>query len=319
MRQQVTHLHPKLLEREANADPIPTRNQVFWLAWAGFRAMVKGSGRTLRGKRMARRKHSGLDVIAAMPWPAGVVLGVLAFVAVRYGIGWYLATYGGRLLQGFAVQASKGLFASLGVMVMLTCWAAAAVSFLRREKRKHLLDTQTSLESISAMSWQEFEMLVGEAFRRQGYSVEETGLGGADGGIDLILRKNGRTELVQCKHWRNRQIKPATVREMWGLVDHHRADGAKIVCVGEFTRESKAFAEGKALELFNGERLVSLIRATCSEIPQKESVGTETTPQSLPTCPACGEGPMVRRTNRRSGEAFWGCRNYPRCRVTRPV
>ena len=36
------------------------------------------------------------------------------------------------------------------------------------------------------MSWREFEMLVGEAFRVQGYSVVETG-GSADGGVDVVL------------------------------------------------------------------------------------------------------------------------------------
>ena len=49
------------------------------------------------------------------------------------------------------------------------------------------------------MIWREFEMLVGEAFRLQGYQVVETGGGGADGGVDLVLRKDRETFLVQCK------------------------------------------------------------------------------------------------------------------------
>lgn len=35
-------------------------------------------------------------------------------------------------------------------------------------------------------------------------------------------------------------------------------------------------------------------------------------------CPRCGEA-MVERTNRRSGERFLGCKQYPRCRGTRPL
>ncbi len=38
---------------------------------------------------------------------------------------------------------------------------------------------------LNGMSWREFEMLVGEAFRLGGYTVSETGGGGADGGVDL--------------------------------------------------------------------------------------------------------------------------------------
>ncbi len=36
---------------------------------------------------------------------------------------------------------------------------------------------------LDGMSWREFEMLVGEGFRLQGYQVVETGGGGADGGV----------------------------------------------------------------------------------------------------------------------------------------
>jgi len=176
------------------------------------------------------------------------------------------------------------------------------------------------------MSWREFELLVGEAFRRRGYQVEETGLSGADGGIDLILHKSGRTELVQCKQWRTRQVKVPVVREMWGLVAHHKADGVKIVCVGEFTRDAADFAAGKPIELFNGKRLLELVRdvqvpeATATPIrpPRTDPTFTAQSTPSQQTCPTC-DATMVLRTNRSTGAGFFGCTNYPRCKGTRPV
>lgn len=33
-------------------------------------------------------------------------------------------------------------------------------------------------------------------------------------------------------------------------------------------------------------------------------------------CPKCGK-PMVRRTNRKTGDSFWGCASFPKCRGTR--
>jgi ssDNA-binding Zn-finger/Zn-ribbon topoisomerase 1 len=33
-------------------------------------------------------------------------------------------------------------------------------------------------------------------------------------------------------------------------------------------------------------------------------------------CPECG-GPMVSRANHESGQRFWGCREYPKCKGTR--
>jgi ssDNA-binding Zn-finger/Zn-ribbon topoisomerase 1 len=32
-------------------------------------------------------------------------------------------------------------------------------------------------------------------------------------------------------------------------------------------------------------------------------------------CPSCG-GKMVSRANRQSGQRFWGCADYPRCKGT---
>lgn len=36
---------------------------------------------------MAKRQSGGFELFASMPWPVPLVLGVIAFVGVRYGIG----------------------------------------------------------------------------------------------------------------------------------------------------------------------------------------------------------------------------------------
>ncbi len=250
---------------------------------------------------MGRRKESALDIVASLPWPLGFVLGIVAYVGIRYGIGAYLASSP----TGMFRQIGPGLSKALGPLAwisMIGCWLAAAASFFRARHRKQLLETQTGVDSLARMSWQDFEKLVGEAFRRQGYAVEETGLGGADGGIDLILRRHGRKELVQCKQWRSRQVKAHVVREMWGLLAHHKADSVKIVCVGDFTRDARAFAEGKAIELIHGERLLELVReaqaASASEParpPQARSAPAPGTPiKRVKTAPPRLLGPPAR-------------------------
>ena len=156
-----------------------------------------------------------MDIVAALPWPVGIVLGIVAFLGIRYGIGAYLSSAATGMFRQIGPGVSTAL-APFSWIALIACWIAAAYSFSKAQHRKQLLEAQTSLDSIAAMDWRDFERLVGEAFRRRGYAVEETGLGGADGGIDLILRKDGRKELVQCKQWRQRQIKVNVVREMWG-------------------------------------------------------------------------------------------------------
>ena len=269
---------------------------------------------------MARRNESFLDAVAAMPWPFGIVTGVVVFLLIRYGLGWYFISFGGPIGKSAGEQFLSGAIAPLAWIVALACWMAAGFSYRESRRRHRLLEAQTGLESLKAMRWQDFERLVSEAFRRRGYRVEETGLGGADGGIDLILRKDGRVDLVQCKQWRTRQVKANVVREMWGLVAHHHADGVKIVCVGDFTRDAEEFAAGKAIELIHGERLLELIREVQSApVASRGTSPTRVEPmlaqRAAPTCPKCGSV-MVLRTNRTTKKPFWGCGSYPRCKGT---
>lgn len=51
---------------------------------------------------MGRRRKSGLDVLAELPWPVGVVAGVLGYLLVRYGFTGWMSRAGGPLTQGLA-------------------------------------------------------------------------------------------------------------------------------------------------------------------------------------------------------------------------
>lgn len=269
---------------------------------------------------MARRKQGLFDSIASMPWPVGIALGIIGYFAIRYGIGWYLSSRGGTALAAVGNAASSGAFGPIAWAWLGICSVAALCSFIARRQRGRLLEAQTGLDSLRAMSWKQFEMLVGEAFRRQGYRIEETGLGGADGGIDLRLSKNGKSTLVQCKQWRSQRVDVKIVREMYGLLAHHGADTVKIVAIGDFTPDAQQFAQGKPIELIHGEALLALVRAVQSTTPAAASPAPKPTATSVaaPHCPTC-DTPMIKRTNRRSHEVFWGCPKYPSCRGTRPA
>ncbi|KPL47637.1 restriction endonuclease [Xanthomonas axonopodis] len=277
---------------------------------------------------MARRhRDSTFDALAALPWPLALVAGLVGYLTVRYGIAWWLSQHGGLLAQGFA-QQSDALFAPLAWMLLGVCWLAALVSYLGARRRRRFLDTRTSLESLAAGGWRQFEQLVADAFRRQGYHVEETGLGGPDGGIDLILRKDGRRTLVQCKQWKRQQVGVGVVREMYGLLAHHQAHAVKIVCIGSYTKDAEQFAEGKPIELVGGEQLLDMIRAVRQHATAQPTVASariepvfisadSTAPAAVvvPSCPRCGSA-LVQRRNRRTGENFLGCSQFPKCRGT---
>jgi len=104
-------------------------------------------------------------------------------------------------------------------------------------------------------------MMVGEAFRQQGFKVKETPFG-PDGGVDLVLTKNDQKILVQCKHWKTQKVGVKTVRELYGVLVDGGADEVNIVCSGVYTDDAIAFVKDKAIYLINGSDLLTLIENT---------------------------------------------------------
>jgi restriction system protein len=58
--------------------------------------------------------------------------------------------------------------------------------------------------------------------------------------VDIVLYRDGRRYLVQCKQWRSKKVHVATVRELLGVVSASGADGGFVVSAGEFTRSAVA-------------------------------------------------------------------------------
>jgi restriction system protein len=122
-----------------------------------------------------------------------------------------------------------------------------------------MLEQQTGLDSLCRLSWKQFEDLVGEAYRRQGYAVKEMLGGGADNGVDLVLTRNGESILVQCMRWRGLPVPDRTVRELYGVLMDRRAAAAKLVTTSKFTPDAVGFANGKPIELVDAEALLRLV------------------------------------------------------------
>ena len=267
---------------------------------------------------MARRKkNEGLfDILVLLPWWLTLIVGI--------GIWFYLN--GHPLPKGTLLD--KPVFIWYGLkMFSWACFGAAFVSGVLTLKRKILFASAKDIDAIRAMSWREFETLVGEAYRRQGYMVEETGGVGADGGIDLLLRGKGQKVIVQCKQWKTYKVGVKIVREMYGIMTAERADRVIIVASGTYTQEAVDFARGKPIDLIEGKALVQLIKTVKGEpesapaaTPSAASPRPQTTlsvrTQSAPACPKCG-ATMVSRTARQganAGNTFWGCPKYPACK-----
>ena len=254
---------------------------------------------------MPRRNNGVLDDLIDLPWWFSLVVAVLVF----FGIRWLLP----------AVAGSNMFLRPLASAIQPVAWfftlpfvLTAAFAALRASRRRDLLDSQSGLQSLRALSWQDFERLVGEAYRRRGYTIQETGGSSPDGGVDLVLYSGGRKTVVQCKRWRTAQVGVSAVRELYGVMVAEKTERAIFVTTGSFTKEANAFARGKPLELVDGEALAKLVEGVQTTKAVQSTTAT-------PACPKCG-GEMVQRIAKRganAGKRFWGCRLYPQCQGVR--
>lgn len=130
--------------------------------------------------------------------------------------------------------------------------------------------------------------------------------------MDLVLKRDDGTTLVQCKQWRRQSVGVTTVRELYGVMTHRRAAAAIIVSAGDFTEEAVGFARASGVGLIDGNELKALIAGVRSMEGQPSN--------DSQCCPRCGS-PVALRTARRgssAGQRFFGCTRYPQCRGTLP-
>ncbi len=286
---------------------------------------------------MARRKaglvEDLLDITAALPWWMGVVLAVIAYGILQHYASLGMPTNVVPGQMGYMMVEQMGrTFAYYGQYILPPLFLFGAfASFLKRRKRKDLVRAVGEGKADDALhniSWRDFELLVGEAFRMRGFSVIETGGGGADGGIDLVLRKEDELFLVQCKQWRAYKVSVNIVRELLGVMVTKGAAGGFVVTSGVFTTEAKSFARGRNIELLDGSALTTMIQKARANVSVQSSTEkkvsqtpspTSNIPIGAPNCPQCG-AVMVKRVPKKgekAGVPFWGCAEFPKCRGIR--
>lgn len=285
---------------------------------------------------MTRRRSTSpleglLELVSLMPWWAGALLAIGAYLLLHHWAGQPVPAIAQPGQVGEVVtQTLWRTLASIGQYILpLICLAGAGVSAWRRNERRQLMaevGRSRTAGVLDGMSWRQFEQLVGEGFRLQGYRVAETGGGGPDGGVDLVLTKGAEKFLVQCKQWRAFKVGVDVVRELYGVMAARGATGGFVVTSGRFTDDAAAFARGRNVHLIDGTELHALIRRVQSATlapPSPAAPIAEPLPgtQGAPSCPVCSRS-MVTRTAKRgagAGSEFWGCSAYPSCRGTRPL
>jgi len=248
-----------------------------------------------------------MDDLVLLPWWINIILAIVVYLSFKHWIP--SVAFQSPFYRGIAMALQS--FAPIAGSLLLFI---AAISAYNAFRKGGLLERQSGIEALRKISWREFEELVGEAYRRKGYAVTETGGGGADGGVDLVLRRGGEKLLVQCKHWKMDKVGVKVVRELYGVVAAESASGGIVISSGTFTQEARDFAKGKPLELYDGSELLGLI----ADVQKSQTIFSTKSDDNI--CPLCGSEMVLRTATKglNAGKKFWGCSAFPKCRATKP-
>jgi restriction system protein len=274
---------------------------------------------------MARRKTSTaediIEIVSRFPWWVGCLLALISFIILHLIAGIEVTKPQGA--QGLGGFAGKQLYVTLAgfaqfVLPALFLFGAVASAIIR-VKQKNRFDAVAAnphASSLNNMTWQQFEGLTAEFFRRRGYTVMQKGGDQPDGGVDLVLSKGSDKYLVQCKQWKAYKVGVQVVRELYGVMAKSGAAGGFVITSGQFSDEAKKFAEGLNIHLFDRTILHKMIREVNRH--QETDDSAQASMPANPICPKCSKQ-MVRRVAKQGptpGNEFWGCSGYPQCRGT---
>lgn len=131
------------------------------------------------------------------------------------------------------------------------------LSFLVVEIKKEIsyLNSQINEKWWFDLSPKEFENEVALWFGRQGYIAKTTTYVG-DGGVDVVLEKQGEKIYVQCKHY-NSPVGVAVLRELFGVVKSDNVSAGILVCLVNPTKGAQDFAQNNGIRVITAKELAA--------------------------------------------------------------
>jgi hypothetical protein len=168
-----------------------------------------------------------------------------------------------RARMGMRLPRRRKGFA--GVVGQVQKMERARIKYRQRAEkqaaRNRWIKASISVGGVRELTPTQFERYVCKIFERMGCQVQHTGQS-SDGGIDLIVSRNEKRAVVQCKRYGpDNRIPPSVVRDLCGAMVMEKADYAFLVTTSTFTQKAIEQAEkDPRIFLIGVERLNQLIQ-----------------------------------------------------------
>jgi restriction endonuclease Mrr len=108
----------------------------------------------------------------------------------------------------------------------------------KRQAHQRYIDAVIATEDVRELTPAQFERYVGMLFEAFGCEVLHTGQTN-DGGVDLVVSKNGKRGVVQCKQYApENKVGSPTVRDLRGTMVREGADLGFLVTTSTFTQQA---------------------------------------------------------------------------------
>jgi hypothetical protein len=198
------------------------------------------------------------------------------------------------------------------------CQNPTIAASLRPQELTAPSSTTELIEQLRSMDWFQFEKLVGHVYRKLGFSFTRRGGANPDGGIDLIIEKDGQRFAVQCKQWKTWNVGVKAIREFLGALTDAGIQQGKFITLRGYTEEAKQLAEKHHIEIVNEVGLARMMESTDARFdPEVHELLHDT----RKFCPKCERKLVIRvaRKGANPSREFWGCSGYPDCHYAMPI
>jgi len=188
------------------------------------------------------------------------------------------------------------------------------------------LNTETFIEKwdkqfLRSMEWKKFEDVSMEYLRIKNCNANVTCIG-ADGGIDIKIADSTGNILAigQCKSW-SKPIGVNSIRELYGVMAADKVKHGIFLTTSVYSNEALEFAKGRNLLLIDGDEFISLVNGLDDINRKRIDNLARASGYDVPTCVKCNVKMVKRKakTGKNVGGEFWGCVNYPKCKITMQV
>lgn len=156
----------------------------------------------------------------------------------------------------------------------------------------------------------EFIQVVAEAYRQQGYQVQQ--LAASPLAADMMLLRGSERILLTFEHRRIAETGVELPQRLDQAMSSQSANWGIAITACAFTDEARAYVEGRHLTALDGDAVAQLLSISpiqpVTPIPPPSAVRAPSSPTvTIPRCPVCQTAMVLDATDARPGVQPWTC------------